>query len=74
MEGYPISESWLERRIDRDSSSWRDLARQFQTELEPGDEIYNFDEPAPEGINAGALGVALVRNGRVIETIITGIH
>ena len=41
--------------------------------LDQGEELWHFDEPAPPGINAGAIGIAVVRNGQPIRTTITGI-
>ena len=42
--------------------------------MDQGDELWQFDEPAPAGINAGAMGVAVVRNGEPIRTTITAVH
>lgn len=74
MEDYQISKSWLTSRIEPDDSDWAWAAEEFRLEIQRGDEIWQFDEPAPPGINAGAMGVALVRGGEPIRTKITAIH
>ncbi len=68
VEGYTIEKEWLQERVSPDEAG--ELKRYAQ----PGDEFWTFDEPAPPGVNAGALGIALVRNGVPIRTILTGIH
>jgi hypothetical protein len=46
----------------------------LQPDFEQGDELGHFDEPAPPGVNAGAIGIAVVRRGEPIRTTITAIH
>jgi hypothetical protein len=47
---------------------------QLHPEFDQGDELWHFDEPAPPGFSAGAMGIAVVRNGQPIRTTITAIH
>ena len=74
MEGYKISKSWLTTRLDPhdDECAW--AVEQLHPEFDQGDELWHFDEPAPPGVNAGAMGIAVVRNGQPIRTAITAIH
>jgi hypothetical protein len=74
LEGYRISKSWLTKRIKPKTPEWSWAAEEFGPELRPGDELWHFDEPAPPGVNAGAIGVALVRDGEPIRTVITAVH
>jgi hypothetical protein len=74
MEGYRISKSWLTRKLDPDDPEWSWAIEQLSPEFDLGDELWHFDEPAPPGINAGAMGIAVVRNGEPIRTTITAIH
>lgn len=74
MGEYRISKSWLTKRIESDDSDWAWAASQFEHEIQAGDELWHFDEPAPPGIHAGAMGVALVRAGEPIRIAIDAIH
>ncbi len=74
MGDYRISKSWLTRRIEPDDADWSWASEQLGPDMQPGDELWHFDEPAPPGINAGAMGIALVRGGEPIRTTITAIH
>ena len=74
MEGYRISKSWLTRRIEPGDADWSWAIERLNPDYRDGDEIWHFDEPAPPGINAGAMGIALVRGGEPIRTAITAIH
>ena len=74
MEGYSIRKSWLTSRIEPDDGQWSWAVEQLSPDYLQGDEIWHFDEPAPPGINAGAIGIALVRGGEPIRTVITAIH
>jgi hypothetical protein len=74
MEGYRISKSWLTSRIEPDNDQWDWAVEQLSPDYREGDEIWQFDEPAPPGINAGAIGIALIRDGEPIRTAITAIH
>ncbi len=74
MEGYRISKSWLTRRIEPEDPERGWAEGQLGSDIRPGDELWHFDEPAPPGVNAGALRIALVRDGEPIRTAITAIH
>ena len=74
MEGYRISKNWLTSKLDPGDPEWAKAVEQLLPDLDQGDELRYFDEPAPPGINAGAMGIALVRNGQPIRTTITAIH
>jgi hypothetical protein len=71
MESYKISKSWLTSRLEPHEEEWAWAIDQLQPDFEQGDELWRFDEPAPPGINAGAIGIALVRHGEPIRTTIT---
>ena len=73
-EGYRISKSWLIRKLDPSDLEWSRAVELLRPDLEQGDELWHFDEPAPPGINAGAMGIAVVRNGQPIPTSINVIH
>jgi hypothetical protein len=74
MEGYRISKNWLTRKLDPGDPEWSWAVEQRHPDMDQGDELWQFDEPAPAGINAGAMGVAVVRNGEPIRTTITAVH
>jgi hypothetical protein len=74
MEGYRISKSWLTRKLDPDDPEWSWAIEQLSPEFDRGDELWHFDEPAPPDINAGAMGIAVVRQGEPLRTTITAIH
>jgi hypothetical protein len=74
MGDYRISKSWLTRRIELDDSAWSWAVEQFANDMQSGDELWHFDEPAPPGVNSGAIGIAHVRSGEPIRTAITVIH
>jgi hypothetical protein len=74
MGDYRISKSWLTRRIEPEDATWSWAAEQLGPAMQSGDELWHFDEPAPPGINAGAMGIALVRGGEPIRTAITAVH
>ena len=74
MEGYRISKSWLTRNLDPGGPEWSWAVEQLRPYRDQGDELWHFDEPAPPAINAGAMGIAVVRNGQPIRTTITAIH
>jgi hypothetical protein len=71
---HVIPASWLERRLTPEEEEFDRARSQFGSLVQPSDEIWTYDEPAPPGVNAGELGVALVRSGTPIRAIITGIH
>lgn len=74
MESYPISKSWLTKRVKFNDAAWAWAVEQFKPDYRQGDELWYFDEPAPPGVNAGAMGIALVRDGEPIRTAITAVH
>ena len=74
MEEYRVSKSWLTRRVEPEDADWAWAAEQFKPDHREGDELWYFDEPAPPGVNAGAMGIALVRDGEPIRTAITAVH
>ena len=74
MELYRIWKSWLTSRLRPDDAQWAWAIEQLMPDYRKGDEIWHFDEPAPPGINAGAMGIALVRDGEPIRTAITALH
>ena len=74
MNGYPIQKSWLTERIEADDPGRASALAEFGGAFRPEDELWHYDEPAPPGVNAGAMGIALVRDGEVIAATITGIH
>jgi hypothetical protein len=74
MEGYRISKSWLTGKLDPDDLEWSWAIEQLSPDFDQGDELWHFDEPAPPGVNAGAMGIAVVRNGEPLRTTITAIH
>ena len=74
MESYRISKGWLTTKLDPSDSDWSWAVEQLHPDFDQGDELWHFDEPAPPGINAGAMGIAVVRNGEPIRTLMTAIH
>ena len=74
MDSYQISKSWLTSRLEPHDDAWAWAVDQLQPDFEQGDELWRFDEPAPPGINAGAMRIALVRQGQPIRMIVTAIH
>jgi len=74
MEGNRISRTWLTKKLGNDDAEWVWAVEQLHPDLDQGDENWHFDEPAPSGVNAGAIGIAIVRNGEPIRTTITAIH
>ncbi len=74
MESSKISKSWLTNRLEPHDAEWAWAVEQLHPEFDLGDELWHFDEPAPPGINAGEIGIALVRRGEPIRTTITAVH
>ena len=74
MEGYRISKNWLTGKLEPGDPEWSWAVERLRPDFDQGDELWHFDEPAPPGINAGAIGIAVVRNGEPIRTAITDIH
>jgi hypothetical protein len=65
MEGYRISRNWLTRRLGPNDHEWSSAVEDREPE---------FDEPAPPGVNAGVIGIAVVRNREPIRTTLTSVH
>jgi hypothetical protein len=74
MEDYEISKSWLTTRLERHDPDWEWAVEQLYPDFDRNDQLWHFDEPAPPGVNAGAMGIAVVRNGEPIRTTVTGVH
>jgi hypothetical protein len=74
VESYLISKNRLTRRLDPNDHEWSWAVKHLEPEFNQGDELWYFDEPAPSGVNAGAMGIAVVRGGEPILTTITAIH
>ena len=74
MEGDRISKSWLTGKLAPNDPEWPWAAEQLCPEFDQGEELWHFAAPAPPGLNAGAMGIAVVRNGEPIRTTITAIH
>lgn len=74
MGGSQVSKSWLTTKLGPGDPEWSWAIEQLCPDLDQGDELWHFDEPAPPDINAGAIGIAIVRNGQPIRTTITAIH
>ncbi|MGO9469701.1 MAG: hypothetical protein ACLQIB_44865 [Isosphaeraceae bacterium] len=74
MECYRISMGWLTTKLESGDREWSWAVEQLRPDFDQGDELWHFDEPAPPGINAGAIGIAVVRNGEPIRTIMTAVH
>jgi hypothetical protein len=60
--------------VEPDDREWQWAVERLHPDPERGDELWHFDEPAPPGANAGAIGIALVREGMPIRTATTTIH
>lgn len=71
---HPIPRGWLVHKIGKSSRTFATAVDQLRPMMREGDELWFYDEPAPPGVNAGELGVALVRDGSAIHAIIEGIH
>ncbi len=74
MEEYRVSKSWLTRRVEPEDAERSWAVERFRQDYREGDELWHFDEPAPPDVNAGAMGIALVRDGEPIKTAITAVH
>ena len=65
---------YLTKKLDPGNPEWSWAVEQLHPDFDQDDELWHYDEPAPPGINAGAMGIAVVRNGEPIRTTITAIH
>ena len=74
MEGYRISKHWLTSKLETGDPEWSWAVELLRPDLDQGDELWHYDEPSPPGVNAGAMGIAIVRQGEPIRTTITAIH
>jgi hypothetical protein len=74
MEGYRISKHWLTSKLEPGDPEWCWAVEQLRPDFDQDHELWHYDEPAPPGVNAGVMGIALVRSGEPIRTIITAIH
>jgi hypothetical protein len=74
VEGYRISKGWLTKRLDPGDPGWPWAVEQLRPDFDRCDELWHFDEPAPPGILAGAMGIAVVRHGEPVRTTITAVH
>lgn len=74
MEAYRISKRWLTSKLESGDPEWSRAVEQLRPDFDQGDELWHYDEPAPPVVNAGAMGIAIVRQGEPIRTIITAVH
>ena len=74
MEGYKSSKSWLTMQFESGDPEWTCAVEHLHPDFDQGDELWHFDEPAPPGVNAGAMGIVPVRHGEPIRTTITVVH
>lgn len=70
----PIPAEWLVSRIEPHGPDLHWARETVAERWQPGDEVWEFDEPAPPGINAGETGLALVRGGVPIHSRTSGIQ
>jgi hypothetical protein len=69
-----IPAEWLVERVAPEAPGFEHYRELFATRWQPGDELWHYDEPAPPGVNAGELGIALVRCGVPIHAVVLGVH
>jgi hypothetical protein len=60
MEDYRISKHWLTSKLETGDPEWSWAVEQPRPDLDQGDELWHDDEPSPPGVNAGAMGIAIV--------------
>ena len=85
LQGDPMSVKDVERKYGTNrienrqqlesfgigSKQWQDL----KSQIEPGDELYRFRSPPKTWANmAWRAGIALVRNGKVVASLITALN
>lgn len=67
IEGRPLSLDDLEKETGSTQS--------MKTQLQPGDQLYRFRSPPGTWVNmAGRAGIAVVRDGHVIDLLITSLN
>ncbi len=70
----PIPARWLVERVRSGDPEFGPLRAELADFWQAGDEVWRYDEPAPPGVNAGEMGVAIVRAGQPIHAVMRGIH
>jgi hypothetical protein len=74
MDEIDVPREWLQRKLSPRNREWAFAIAELNEHAVPGDEFWLFDEPVLPGINAGVIGVALVRNGEPVRAVLGGIH
>lgn len=81
VDSVPIPRDWLVHKLELSDQEFstemyqlRPIMYQLRPMMQKGDELWFFDEPAPPDVNAGVLGVALVRDGIPINSVVAGVH
>lgn len=69
-----VPKSWLINRLTDADDEYVYAKRLFLDISAPSDELWFYDEPMPPDVLAGELGFALVRNGTVLDSRMTGVH
>lgn len=69
-----IPARWLVERVGPDTPEFEHQRARFAAHWRPGDEVWHYAEPVPKGINAGEMGVALVRGGVPVHAVMIGIR
>ena len=69
-----IPARWLVVRVPPAHPEFGPLRGYLAAFWQTGDEVWRYDEPAPPGVNAGELGVAIVRAGQPIHAVMLGVH
>jgi hypothetical protein len=64
MEGYRTSKHRLTSKLEPSDPEWTWAVEQLRPDFDQGDELWHYDEPAPSGVNAGAMGIAMPSCGR----------
>jgi hypothetical protein len=68
----PVSVAQVEADLGAPSSGLRDEWEKLKSELQPGDRLMRFASPVESWQRlAGRAGIALVRDGKVIDAIVT---
>jgi hypothetical protein len=74
MEGYRISKHRQTSKLEPGDPEWTWAVERLRPDFDQGDELWHYDEPAPPGVNAGAMGIVVVRPAEPTRTFITAIH